>query len=666
MASTPITSIRGIGPRRAEALGKLGLFSFIDLLQNAPKDYLDYSKSAPACSYEHGADAAVRVTLASPARQVRIRRGFTMTVARAHDEAGSVELVWYNQPYRAKSVEAGKTAYACGKIDRRRGLKLVNPVFYDELPGIVPVYSTARGVSQKLIRDAVSAALSQCLCGIDETLPEALLSRYGLMPLQKALLVLHKPADLEELAEAKRRLAFEDMLLYSIMLAILKNERKKARGTAFRVEGLREEYLSKLPYRPTAAQLRAMDEIARDMAAPSQMNRLLQGDVGSGKTAVAMFAMYAAIKNGKSAALMAPTEILAAQHYQTLQGVFAKDVVLLRGGMKTKERQDALCRIAEKPCAVVGTHALITESLALSNLGLVIADEQHRFGVRQRAAIGRKGDAPDTLIMSATPIPRTLSLILYGDLDVSVLDELPPGRQPVVTRVVPQKKRADMYGFIKREIERGRQAFAVCPLVEQSDALGDVLSAGELYEELKKSLGVRVGLIHGRLAEKEAVAAAFRCGEIDLLVSTTVVEVGVDVPNASIMVVENAERFGLAQLHQLRGRVGRGTQDAYCFLLSEADSGIARERLNILTATNDGFEIAKRDLELRGPGEFLGTRQHGMDAFAAARFASDMRALNEAREAADWLVETGGAGARALMDTARAKLASLENTVAKN
>jgi len=666
MAPEAITSIRGIGPRRAEALGSLGLFSLYDLARFAPRDYLDYTKETAAAGLEHGRFAAVRVTLPAPAKQVRIRRGLTMTVARASCGPDKLELVWYNQPYRAKSVRPGMTALACGRADKRRGVKLINAVFYDEPPGIVPVYPTTQGVSQKIVRDAVAAALRALEGKIEETLPEFIRARYGLLPLGEALRALHAPESFDALGEARRRLAFEDMLLYCLMISILRSERKKAPGTAFRTQGLREEYLSRLPYRPTAAQSRAMREIERDMASRAQMNRLLQGDVGSGKTMVAMYAMYVAVKNGKSAALMAPTEILAAQHYETLRRVFGEDAVLLTGGMRAAERRAALAKLAARPCAVAGTHALISEGLELAKLGLAIADEQHRFGVRQRAAISQKGSAPDTLIMSATPIPRTLSLLLYGDLDISALDELPPGRKPVVTRVVPPGKREDMYRFIGERIRNGAQAFAVCPLVEPSEALEGVLGAQELYEELSKKLCCRVALIHGRLAGKEQVAEAFRRGEIDLLVATTVVEVGVDVPNASVMVVENAGRFGLAQLHQLRGRVGRGSQEAYCFLLSGADTGAARERLCVLASTNDSFEIARRDLELRGPGEFLGTRQHGMDGFAAARFASDLRAVNEAREAAELIVCAGGAGAEALVEKARKLLAEKENIVAKN
>ncbi len=668
MAPEAITSIRGIGPRRAEAFGSLGLFSLYDLARFAPRDYLDYTKQTAIPALEHGRLAAVRVALPGPAKQVRIRRGLTMTVARAAGASGAdkLELVWYNQPYRAKSVRAGMTVYACGRVDRRRGIKLVNAVFYDELPGIVPVYPTAEGLSQKVVRDAVAAALHVLEGKIKETLPEFIRERYQLMPLEAALRAIHAPENFDALEQAKRRLAFEDMLLYCLMISILRSERKRSDGMAFRTLGLRADYLMRLPYRPTAAQSRAMEEIERDMASSAQMNRLLQGDVGSGKTMVAMYAMYVAVKNGKTAALMAPTEILAAQHYETLRRVFGEDAVLLTGGMKAAERRAALAKIASKPCAIAGTHALISEGLELDGLGLVIADEQHRFGVRQRAAITAKGGLPDTLIMSATPIPRTLSLLLYGDLDVSVLDELPPGRKPVVTRVVPPAKRDDMYRFIGERIQKGAQAFAVCPLVEPSEALEGVLGAKELCGELSQKLGGRVGLIHGKLAEKDAVAEAFRRGEIDLLVATTVVEVGVDVPNAGVMVVENAERFGLAQLHQLRGRVGRGTEEAYCFLLSAADSGAARERLSVLVSSNDGFEIARRDLELRGPGEFLGTRQHGMDCFAAARFAADLRTVNDAREAAELIAHLDGAEAEALVGKARKLLEEKENIVAKN
>lgn len=666
MTARPVNSIKGIGPRRAEALGSLGLFSLSDILYYAPSDYLDFSREMPAAALVHGENAAVRVRFLSPGRTAYIRRGFSMTSARAEDADGAkLLLVWFNQPYRASSIREGEETFACGRADLSHGARLVNPVFYDALPGILPIYRVVRGVSQKLVREAAAAAVAECAGGVEETLPQALRTRYALMPLQDALRTLHAPADFAALETAKHRLAFEDMLLFSLMLSLLREERRSVQGTAYDTAGAYGRFVKLLPYEPTGAQKRAMEEIARDMARGEPMNRLLQGDVGSGKTAVAMFAMFIAMQNEKTSALMAPTEILARQHYETLRNVFGENTVLIHGGMKKSEKEEALETVRTRPCAVVGTHALIESDVELPGLGLVIADEQHRFGVKQRAAIGAKACAPDTLIMSATPIPRTLSLILYGDLEVSVLDELPPGRQSIMTRIVSGRRRDDMYGFVAREIALGHQAYVVCPLVEESEAMEGVKSASEVFAELSKKLAVRCALIHGRLADKEKTAEAFRRGEIDLLVSTTVVEVGVDVENATVMVVENAERFGLSQLHQLRGRVGRGSQQSYCFLLHGDAGETAMARLNALVSTNDGFEIAGLDLALRGPGELLGTRQHGQDEFSALRFASDMSALTQAREAADELVRSG-TGAEGLMQRAAAMLEARRESIAEN
>ncbi|MGN0800108.1 MAG: ATP-dependent DNA helicase RecG [Christensenellales bacterium] len=662
----PITRIKGIGPRRAEALGKLGLFSLRDLLYFAPRDYQDFSSAVPVPEAAHGALCALHVTLISEPKHARIHRGMEITTVRAceagadaENKAAQVSLVWYNQPYRARSLSAGQEWYACGRMDRSRGVKLINPALYAELPGIVPVYPLVQGLSQKVMRDAAAAALKAAEGQIEETLPDALRAQYGLLPLADALAALHVPPDLQRLSAAKDRLAFEDMLLFSLMLSMLRRERLAQQGAVFRMEGVLERFLKLLPFAPTGAQLRAMEEISREMSNGRQMNRLLQGDVGSGKTAVALFAMYAAVENGFQAVLMAPTEILAQQHFAAVQSMFGEKACLLRGGMKKKEH-DAACEAIRtgNALAIVGTHALLSEGVLFRNPGVVIADEQHRFGVRQRAAIGAKGENPHTLIMSATPIPRTLSLILYGDLDVSVLDELPPGRKPVTTRYVPKAKRKAMYGFVEEQVRAGRQAYVVCPLVEQSEALEGVMSANELYEELEKTLHVRIGLLHGKMAaaKKEAIAQAFRAGEIDVLVSTTVIEVGVDVKNATVMVIENADRFGLAQLHQLRGRVGRGSTESFCFLLSEADSETARERLMTLTQTNDGFAIAEKDLSMRGPGEFLGQRQHGMNELAAAKLAGNMAALNDARAAADALLAQDMPGAAPLLARAQALL----------
>ncbi len=673
MKNAPVTSIKGIGPRRAEALGKLGLSSVLDLVRFAPRDYLDYTADTSIAAAEHGAMAAVRVSITGPARQVRVHRGFTMTVARAFDGADKLDLVWYNQPYRAAFVKEGESVFACGRVDKTKGKRLLNPALYDQLPGIVPVYPLCAGLNQRVLRDAVAAALEYARGTIEETLPPALCAKYGLLPLEEAFFTLHNPPSPDTLLAARERLAFEDMLLFSLMLSMLRRERESHGGVPFRMDGVLERFLRRLPFAPTKAQLRAMGEIAADMAAPRQMNRLLQGDVGSGKTACALFAMFAAMENGRTACLMAPTEILARQHYATLSAMFGERALLLTGGMKKKERDAALSRLASgEALAVTGTHALLTGDVNLGSLGLVIADEQHRFGVRQRAAIGAKGEKPDTLIMSATPIPRTLSLILYGDLDVSVIDELPPGRKPITTRLVPREKRKDMYKFIQRQLEAGRQAYVVCPLVDASEALEGVTNVTGLFRELPTLLNARAELLHGRLssAEKEAVTTRFRTGETQLLVSTTVVEVGVDVPNASVMVIENADRFGLAQLHQLRGRVGRGAAESFCFLLGESDGKTARERLGVLVKTGDGFEIAERDLALRGPGEFMGRRQHGAAETGAvglnmAGLAANMHTLNMAREAAEALLADGDAD-NPLMLRAKALFDEKTREIAQN
>lgn len=640
MASAPITEIKGIGPRRAEAFGRLGLFSVDDLLRFVPRGYIDYSKAALIQNAEQGSFAAVEITVLATAKTARIRGGLTITNVAATDGVSKLGLCWYNQPYAAARLKDGDTFYACGRVDKRRGYKLINPSICKELPGIVPQYALTSGLTQGVVRQAAQDALEMC-SRIEETLPQALLDEFSLMPLDVALRCVHMPDNFKVLEAAKERLAFEDMLLYALMLKILRQRRESGRGTAFNTQGMTEKFLSKIPFEPTNAQKTAMADIAEDMAHNKQMNRLLQGDVGSGKTAVALFAMFIAIENGYSAALMAPTEILADQHYRTLKSIFGEKAVLLKGGMKKSERDQIAERLMSgEPLAITGTHAIISSSVEIAKLGLVIADEQHRFGVKQRAAISAKGTMPDTLIMSATPIPRTLSLLLYGDLELSVLDELPPGRKPIKTMLVPRHKREDMYKFIEKQLLSGAQCYAVCPLVEESEALSGVLSASMLYKELSQKLNVSTELMHGRLnsAQKQAAAAKFAAGETKLLVSTTVVEVGIDVPNAAIMVIENADRFGLAQLHQLRGRVGRGTRESYCFLLSGSDSDTAKERLKVLCQTADGFKIAEKDLELRGPGELLGSRQHGEDQLSAALLAGNMKIFTKASEVADRLL----------------------------
>ncbi|MEG1548516.1 MAG: ATP-dependent DNA helicase RecG [Clostridia bacterium] len=640
MNDAPITSIKGIGPRRAELLGKLGLFSLSDVLRFAPRDYMDYSSQGYVAQAVHGENAIFRISVQTQPHLVRVRRGLTIITAQAQDDTGQISLVWYNQPYRKDALHTGDVVYAAGRVDVKRGRKLINPTLYKELPGILPIYPLTSGLSQTQLREVAHAALF--VCGVqEESLPDTLINRYGLCKLDTAIRELHFPHNIEAMRAAHRRLAFEDALIFKLMTGLMRNELREKDGITFEMLNIKEEFLKKLPFAATGAQQRAMDELAADMQRPVAMNRLLQGDVGSGKTAVAMFAMYGAVKNGYQAVLMAPTEILAEQHYGSLRRMFGENVLLLTGGMKKDERAET-CKLirAGAVSVVVGTHALICDCVEFNRLGLVIADEQHRFGVRQRAALAAKGAAADVLIMSATPIPRTLALMLYGDLDVSVLNELPPGRKPVVTRYVPSDRRDSMYAFIDERTATGKQAYVVCPLVEKSNALADVISAAEVYKELANKLRARVGLLHGQMSasQKNEAISAFRDGKTDVLVCTTVIEVGVDVPNASVMVIEGAERFGLAQLHQLRGRVGRGSEKSYCFLLSETDGVLAMRRLDALTKTQDGFALAQQDLIMRGPGEFLGQRQHGISEFSAMQLADDMNVLEQAAAAADLIL----------------------------
>ena len=661
-----ITDLKGIGPRKAEAFGKLGLFSMHDVLYHFPRKYLDYSKASCIMGAKHGDYVALELKLKSDPKLARVRRGLDITTARAFDQSGEITLAWYNQPYRMKAVVAGECVYACGRVDRMHGVKMINPSIYRELPGILPVYPVCAGLSQKLLRDTVKAVLEGCSEGIEESLPASMRQKYGLIGLYDALRGLHFPGNMEEIKAARQRLAFEDTLMFSLTLSMMQY------SLPLKLEGTMSSFIKLLPFEPTNAQLKAMEEIRRNLAGERLMNRLLQGDVGSGKTAVALYAMYAAMKNGKQAALMAPTEILAAQHYTTLCKIFgAENVAYLKGGMKKAEREAELARIADGTAkAITGTHALLQGDVEFHDLGMVITDEQHRFGVKQRATIGAKGSAADVLIMSATPIPRTLAMILYGDLSVSCIDELPPGRKPVATRLVPEHKRQDMYKFIEEQAKDGQQADIVCPLVEGSDSMDDVQSAVELYEELKKRLSVPVGLLHGQMsnAAKEKAAEAFRRGETGVLVATTVIEVGVDVPNATIMAIENADRFGLAQLHQLRGRVGRGDKRSYCFLLSGDSSEAAQQRLSTLVKTNSGFEIAETDLMMRGPGEFLGKKQHGISEFAAASLAMDISVMKEAKDAAEEILSDRQAMAEAspLIHRAWSRLEAMEGEIARN
>lgn len=584
-------------------------------------------------------------------------------MAALEDETGAIFARWFNQPYLSNILKKGSTAVVSGQVrfDRfARRIEFVNPSF-EVLAGgeaselihagrIVPEYSQIGELGGRRIRRFVKAALDAHMDELIDPLPDAVRGERDLPGLREAVAQVHFPRDLASAARARARLAYEEFFLFQIIVGLRRRRLLEGRK-AVRFSWDSEEHerlLASLPYELTAAQRRVISEIRQDMESQRSMNRLLQGDVGSGKTVVAAAAMHQAAANGYQAAIMAPTEVLAEQHHRNLAallGPLGDRVVLLRGAMAAADREEALALLAgEEPVVAIGTHALIQEGTALSRLGFAVIDEQHRFGVEQRAALRRKGEGPDVLVMTATPIPRTLALTAYGDLDVSTLDELPTGRTPVATAVRDEAARKKVEAFLRAEIAEGRQVFIVYPLVAESDKV-ELAAATEMYEKLSQRVfpEARVGLVHGRMKpeEKDGTMERFESGEIDVLVSTTVVEVGVDVPNASVMLIEHAERFGLAQLHQLRGRVGRGTHRSYCVLMvGPGASDEARERIQVIAETNDGFAIAERDLELRGPGEFLGVRQHGLPRFSVANLASDARLLVEAREDAFRFIES--------------------------
>ncbi len=668
MLDSPLTSVKGIGPKRAELFEKLGVSCVRDLLFRLPRDYLDYTKATPISQLVNGQNAAVQVRISGATRYFR-KKGMTMLSAPAQDETGKITLKWFNQPYRSSQLQIGEITYASGRVLKKNGVSLINPSLSQALPGIVPVYPTIKGVNQRAWRDSIFACLESVWDKIPEPLPRTILERYSLVPLALALRHAHFPFSREALELARRRLDFENTLLYFIIVELQKAERLRQNGFSFDTSGVLARFTAQLPFSLTRAQLRVIDEISNDMRAPVPMNRLLQGDVGSGKTAIAMYALCVAAGNGKQGALLAPTEILAEQHAQNLTEIFGETVVLLKGSMKKAQRDAALRRIADGSALfVVGTHALLSEDVRFCDLGCIVTDEQHRFGVRQRAAMLEKGTRPDMLVMSATPIPRTLALILYGDLDISVIDELPPGRKPIKTSVIRAYKREDMYAYLAAQAKEGVQSYVVCPAIEENDTI-ECPSVDALFAELKKKLPeTKIAKLHGQMkeTEKERVMRAFRAGETDVLVTTTVIEVGVHVPNACIMVIEGAERFGLSQLHQLRGRVGRSAKQAYCFLLYGVERSEENERMQTMTQTNDGFEIAQKDLLLRGPGDFIGTRQHGEDGAGLLSGAMDARLLEEAARAAKEILQQGGEESARLIELASERYGTLLGDIAMN
>ncbi len=676
---TPLRELPGIGETRSRALERLGLRTVGDLLHHYPRDYEDRTVRSTFRSAPEGEAVCVAAMVAEPPRLSRIRKGLELIKVKVVDAAGAATLTFFNQSYVKDALHTGETYVFYGKVEGpalRRNM--TNPIFEREdrprfTGRIVPVYALTAGISNNLLAGLVLRCLEDCASLIPECLPSGLRRTHGLAEQEFSIRNVHFPENGEALALARRRLMFEELFTFSCGLALLRERRGQEKGPVFASKG-GDGFSALLPFSPTAAQRRAMAEAAADMASGRPMNRLVQGDVGSGKTIVAAYGAWQAAQNGWQAALMAPTEILAEQHFRTLSGLFAPAgirVVLLTAAAKAAEKRSVKAALAAGEAdLVIGTHALLSSGVVFSRLGLVITDEQHRFGVEQRAALAGKaadGLKPHILVMSATPIPRTLALILYGDLDVSVIDELPPGRTPVETFVVGEDKRARMYSFVRKLVEEGRQVYFVCPMVEDGEEAAADLKAVTAYAaDLQNRVfsDLRVGLVHGRMKprEKEAAMAAFAAGEMDVLVATTVVEVGVDVPNAALMVVENAERFGLSQLHQLRGRVGRGRHHSYCILMTATRNEESRARLKILAGTTDGFQISEEDLRLRGPGDFFGTRQHGLPRLRVADLAGDMRLLKEAQAAADELLQENPGLAGERLAPLRERIQSLFDT----
>jgi len=634
-----LSGIKGIGPARLKAFNAVGIHTVRDLVMFLPRDYRDLSVFTPLNEIRPGGVYSVKVRVAGEVSQRRARK-LVITKVYVTDDTETLPVVWYNQPWLKDQLTRGRELMLYGRCEARGGaIQLSSPTVEQET-GLIPVYRNITGIPAKAVRQSVEAALKVCEGQWPDELPEGIRRRHGLCERNFAMRNAHFPDSRQALEIARRRIAFEELLLYQVALSVSRRSGEKGVQIHFD-EKLIDEYWNKLPFPPTNAQRRVLREAAMDMKGENAMARMVQGDVGSGKTAVAFGAIYLAFMGGYQSALMAPTEVLARQHYEgakTLLEPLGMKVGLLTGSLTAKQHRLAHEAIASGEWDVaIGTHALITEGVEYKKLGLAITDEQHRFGVRQRTQLGKKGDMPNVLVMSATPIPRTLSLILYGDLDISIIDELPPGRKTVRTRIVPEDRRDGMYGFLRSEVRKGRQVYVVCPLVEESEAI-DALPAEQVYENLRtRDLSdLRIELVHGRMkaADKDAVLEKFRKGEADVLVSTTVIEVGVNVPNASVMVIENAERFGLAQLHQLRGRVGRGSDEAWCFLMAEAN-----ERLKFLSSTTDGFKIAQRDMELRGPGDLFGTRQSGTIVYGVGTMAGDTQLLKTVHDEARALLK---------------------------
>ncbi|EMM2138996.1 ATP-dependent DNA helicase RecG [Clostridioides difficile] len=644
--------VKGIGPKKADKLNKLGIFTLKDLLYYFPRQFEDRNNLKKIAQLEDGEKVTIKAVISS-INTFSPKEGMTLTKIDVKDETGSAKLVFFNKSYIKNTFRPGDSILVFGKVKKKfNNLELTSCEleYLTNSPKntcrFMPVYQLTYGVTNKEIMSIIRTVLEDKDLIIQEYMPQRIIEKYRLCSIDFAVRNIHSPSSKESLKIALYRIVFEELLILQLGLFVFKSGRNKEDGIKFETSKDLKKIISVLPFKLTKAQNRALDEIIQDMNLEKIMNRLVQGDVGSGKTVVALLALANCVLNGYQGALMAPTEILAGQHYISLTESlkdFGINVGLLIGSLTKKQKDTVLEQIKNNEIDIlIGTHALIEDKVEFNNIGLVITDEQHRFGVMQRSKLSLKGANPDILVMTATPIPRTLALILYGDLDISIIDELPPGRQPIETIAIEKSKRDRAYNnLVRREVESGRQVYIVCPLVEESEAI-EAKSAVELVEELRAEYfhDLRLGLLHGKMksSEKDEVMGLFKNKEIDILVSTTVIEVGVNVPNATLMIIENAERFGLAQLHQLRGRVGRGSHKSYCVLIYDSKTDVCRQRMAIMEETNDGFKISEKDLEIRGPGEFFGTRQHGLPELKVANLFKHIKILKLAQQEARYIL----------------------------
>lgn len=644
-ASTDIRFLKGVGEKRAELLRKKGIDTVGALLRFYPRAYLDWQNITPISECHEGENVCVRAEITSPVKTINIRRGMTLYKFSAADDSGVIEVTLFNRKYLAENLREGRSYLFYGKLGYGITLRQMSSpeIMPAEYMGIEPVYAATEGLSSKTIEKIMKNALVYT-DSMQDAIPDGIRQKNGLCDFKTALKSIHFPLERQALESAKRRLVFEELFVLQTGLLFLKRRRRALAGCTVK-ENLLDEFKKTLSFKLTGAQERVINECLSDMMSPRPMNRLIQGDVGSGKTAVAAALMYISAGNGFQSALMAPTELLAEQHFKTLCKITENSGIkcaLLTGSLTKKQKDEVKAGLKSGEIKVaVGTHALLTDDVEFESLGLVVTDEQHRFGVGQRGRLSSKGNNPHTLVMSATPIPRTLGLIIYGDLDISIIDEYPAGRQKIATYCVDSSYNARVYNYIKKFIAEGRQAYIVCPLVDENEALG-IKSASEYYEELSENQfkDYTLGLLHGKMKpkDKESVMRRFAAGEIQLLISTTVIEVGIDVPNAALMVIENAERFGLSQLHQLRGRIGRGEYSSACILISDVKSGDTKRRLDVIKNNTDGFKIADEDLKLRGPGDFLGSRQHGLPDMKIADIFADRETLHSAGKEAEELL----------------------------